>query len=545
MMWSWARKRGVSEMRGPCVNRCDIGKRNILKILICFFGFWVLAFYAPGMNSSFCEEQAAEITLPPQPENNAVPQAPKIEAPVQEAEGNITLDFKDVDIQNILRILADKGNVNIVAGKDVAGLITIRLVDVSWQKALEVILKTYGYGYEWVSDKVIMVSTLENLAQRRKSQQEATEAEAVDTQIFFLNFSKADDIKKAVENLISTKGKINVETRNNALIISDTKSTLSRIAEVIKGLDKVTSQVVIEAKIIETTLGTADKLGIDWTVKATVSGAKRPIIAPFSLWSGPKNMYPTPQHTITSEDVVDNNSWIPNLNTTGASDAFIHPTVKKYTITSDFPFRGEDLVDPESFKQFGTFPMAQASDFTFGTMDFSQFQAVLDMLKTRSDTRIVSSPNVTTINNQEASIMVGTIVPIPTYQYSNQTGTRVISGYQDQKIGIKLRVTPNINLQNYITLDIEPSIEEITGFTGPDNERPIVSDRSANAKVMVKDGQTLVMGGLISEKKVKSNNKVPFFGSLPVIGALFTHKSETVDKTDLLIFITPRILKES
>ncbi|MCM8782154.1 MAG: hypothetical protein NC828_03795 [Candidatus Omnitrophica bacterium] len=508
-------------------------KIRIFKLAIYMCGFLFLLFLVTMGNVSFCEEQATNV-------------------PAQEVEegDNITLDFKDVDIQSVLRILSDKGNVNIVAGKDVVGTVTIRLVDVSWRRALDVILKTYGYGYEWISDKVIMVSTLEKIAQRRKSQEEAEAVEPIDTQIFVLNFSRAEDIKKAIENLVSQKGKINLENRTNSIIISDTKSNLKKIEEVIKGLDKVTPQVMIEAKIIEATLGTADKLGIDWTMKITAGGAKRPTTLPFSRWSTDheflgKNMYPIPKHETKSEYVEDMTQWIANPNATGPEDAYVHPYIKKITVTSDFPFTGGETYSPNSPIKFSSFPGATADQFTFGTLDFSQFQAVLEVLKSRADTKIVSNPRITTLNNQEANIIVGTVVPIPTYSYSTESGTRVISGYQDQRIGVKLTVTPNINEQSYITLNIKPNVEEIAGWTGPGNERPIISTRGAEAKVMIKDGQTLVMGGLISEKKIKSDKKVPFLGDLPIIGTLlFTKKSETVDKTDLLIFITPRIVKE-
>jgi len=167
----------------------------------------------------------------------------------------------------------------------------------------------------------------------------------------------------------------------------------------------------------------------------------------------------------------------------------------------------------------------------------------LEILNSRTDTNIISNPRITTLNNQEAKIIVGTIVPIPLYEYSTDTGTRIISGYENQKIGVQLVVTPNINEQKYITLDVVPSVDEITGWTGPDNERPIISTRSATTKVMIKDGQTLVIGGLISEKKVKYKKKVPILGDIPILGLLFTKKEDTVDKTDLLIFITPRIIE--
>lgn len=443
---------------------------------------------------------------------------------------NITLDFKDAEIQSVLRIISYKSGVNIVTTPDIIGNVTIRLVDVPWEQALETITKTCGFGFERLSDKIIMVSTLERLAQQRKSLQEAAAIEPLDTQSFVLNFSKAEDVKNSVEKLISPKGKITVESRSNTIIITDIKSNLKLVGDIIKSVDKATPQVMIEARIIETTLGTAEKLGINWTTQVTAAGAKRPTTIPFKR-SSDANMFPDVKRQ-------ESYSYEPATTTSAAKEVI--------SVTSDFP-----LIPglPTTFAEFrnlgyGSFPMSAASDFSFGTLDFSGFKAVLEVLSSRSDTKILSNPRITTLNNQEAKMLVGTIVPIPIYAYSKESGTQTITGYESLEIGIKLIVTPNINERNYITLSIKPSVDEITAWTGPNNERPIVSTRSAETKVMIRDGQTLAMGGLISEKKIKSRRGIPILKDIPIICFLFSKKEDTIDRTELLIFITPRIVKD-
>lgn len=422
---------------------------------------------------------------------------------------NITLDFKDADIQSVLRIISFKSGVNIVTTTDVVGNVTIRLVDVPWEQALDTITKTCGFGYERLSEKIIMISSLEKLAQQRKSLKDASEMEPLDTQAFVLNFSKAEDVKASVEKLISPKGKITLETRSNTIIINDIKSNLKLVGDIIKNLDKVTAQVMIEAKIIETTLGTAEKLGINWTAQATLSGAKRPATFPFPPES--------------------NSKWMKNIFPSASSSNTIFPATGAYS----FPYNAPAVEDG-----------FLVGDMTFGTLDFSSFKAVLEVLSSRSDTKILSNPRITTLNNQEAKMLVGTIVPIPTYEYSKETGTQTIKGYESLEVGIKLLVTPNINEKQYITLSVKPSVDEITAWTGPNNERPIVSTRSAETRVMIKDGQTLALGGLISEKKIKSHRGIPLLKDIPIIGYLFGKKEDTVDRTELLIFITPRIIKD-
>ena len=448
-------------------------------------------------------------------------QEPEAEVPVSEeaVTENITLDFKDADIKSVLNVIARKAAINIVATPEVKGLVTIRLENIHWEQALDTIVKTYGFGYEWVNPSVIMVSTLERLAEQRRIQEEAAAREPIDTQTFILNFSRAADVQSAIERLITARGRSSLEPRSNTLIITDTKSNLIRLGQIIRELDKITPQVMIEARIIETTLGSDERLGIDWGLKVAASGSKRPNTFPFQKWGPDRTMYPVPKHSYDYD--IDSGEW---------------------TITSDFAIDDFPSLFPKD--RFSSFPMVGADQFLFGTLDFSEFQAVLEILDQRTDTNIISNPRITTLNNQEAKILVGTIIPIPIYDFSRDTGTRVISGYQDQEVGIQLLVTPNINQEGYITLDVTPKIESIVEWTGPFNERPIISTRSAETKVMVKDGGTLVIGGLITEDTVKLKKKVPLLGDIPIMGLFFSKKTDIKQKRDLMIFITPRIIQE-
>ncbi|MBL7070040.1 MAG: type IV pilus secretin PilQ [Candidatus Omnitrophica bacterium] len=438
--------------------------------------------------------------------------------------GNVTLDFKDADIRNVLRLISYKARVNIVATPEVLGNVTIRLFDVPWEKALNTIVTAYGYGYEWLNNKVIMVSTLEKLAEQRLAQDAAAANEPLDTQTFRLNYSRSEDIMKSIETLVSPRGKITLESRTNTLIVRETKTNLIRIGEIIKSLDKMTPQVMIEAKIIETTLGDTENLGIDWTIEVALSGSARPTSFPFQTdaYKGTGNkMFPymeSPDHMETTTTTTQSETGVV-LSTTTTQEVF------------NTLVRG--------------FPAVAANAFTYGTLDFSQFQTVLEILKKRTDTKVLSNPRITTLNNQQAEILVGSIVPIPNYEYSKDTGTRVVSGYTDQKIGIGLTVTPNINEEDYVTLIVEPTIDQITGFTGPNNERPIISTRNAQTNVMIKDGETLVIGGLIAEKKIEFEKKVPILGDIPIIKYLFSKKEHSIDRTELLIFITPYIIRDS
>ena len=399
--------------------------------------------------------------------------------------GNVTLDLRDADIRNVLRILAYQSGVNIVAGPDVVGLVTIHLQDVPWQRALDVILSTYGYGYDRQGN-IITVTTIENLKKRREDAQLLAEQEPLGTKTFTLNFAKASAVVVSVEKMKTSRGSINFDERANTLIVRDIPSNIDLIGEVISVLDTTTPQVLIEAKVIETTLNNTENLGIDWVVKATATGPKRPHIWPFA-------------------SRTTSNKFLPDA-----------------------------------------IPAAPSADFSYGTINFVQLQAVLELLRTRSDTNILSNPRIVTLDNQQAKIVVGSQYPIPTYTYNEQQARLQVSGWEYKDIGIIFDVTPHVNQAGFVTLDIEPQITDILDFVTVENTQlPRLSNETAKTQVMIKDGETLVIAGLIKDKLTDTKKKVPILGDVPVLGLLFQKSEKTKVKTDLLIFLTPHIITPS
>ncbi len=431
-------------------------------------------------------------------------------ASVSSSPGNVTIDFKDADIQNVLRILSYKSGVNIVAGKDVTGIVTIRLVDVPWEKALDVVLKTYGYAYDRDGD-IIRVTTIENLKK-----------EELSTEVFVLNYSQASDVEKSLKDVLSERGKVRSDVRSNTIIVTDMPTSLQQVKKVIERLDKMTPQVVIEAKVIETTLGSSEQLGIKWNVQASVAGSQRPTTAPF----------PARQSTYFSRFLPEGRA--PTDSFTADSAGVLHETV-----TSDFPVKAPGSIS--------NFPVADKADFKFGTIDFSQFQALLQMIQNRSDAKILSEPHITTLNNQEAKVLVGEVIAIPTFERNQQTGHMEITGYKDKELGIRLSVTPHINDQNEIVVSVMPEITSLLGYDTltADIKAPHYATRSANTQVRIKNGETIAIGGLIKENVVDSKTKVPILGDLPLLDKVFGHKDKTVQKTDLLFFMTVNIVSES
>ena len=165
-------------------------------------------------------------------------------------------------------------------------------------------------------------------------------------------------------------------------------------------------------------------------------------------------------------------------------------------------------------------------------------------MKESSTTNLVSAPKITTLDNQEAEIIVGTVVPIARYENSVQTGALQISGYDEKKIGVRLLVTPHVGPDSSMILTVNPEISEIVEYRGQFNERPVTSTRSATTQVEVRSGETVMIGGLIRTVDTKIERKVPILGDIPLLQYLFRHKATTRQKVDLMIFITPHLLEE-
>lgn len=414
------------------------------------------------------------------------------------SSGNVTLDFKDADITNVLRILSYKSGINIVAGKDVTGPVTIRLTDVPWDKALDVILRTYGYTYEREGN-IIRVTTTENL-----------EKEELATEVFSLNYADAKDVPAAIEEMLSDRGSVKFDGRANLIIVTDIPTNIYKIRQVVDKLDGRTQQVNIEAKIIETTLDKDDKLGINWTTQITASGASRPMTLPFHRKSSGGAYFPQGDPAGTGG--------------TGAKSIGLFP------------------VDPGT-----AFPMAVPTNYAFGTLDFTSFQAVLEILKSKTNTKIISNPRITTLNNKEAKITVATTYNIPTYERNESTGSYEITGYEEKELGIVLSVTPQINPEGYVVVQLDPEVSSFTAWdtfttSGGTIQAPRYSVRKASTQVMVKDGETIVIGGLIRETTSDSVVKVPILGDIPFLSFFFKKKEKSVETTDLLFFITVNIV---
>ncbi|MBI4597226.1 MAG: secretin and TonB N-terminal domain-containing protein [Candidatus Omnitrophica bacterium] len=428
----------------------------------------------------------------------AAPAAPPTPAPKPAAVkgGNVNLDFKEADIKQVLRIIALKAGVDIVSGPEVEGLVTIKLSNVPWEQALEVILKTYGYTYERKGN-IVRVLTADEM-----------EKEALSTEVFPLDYAKAKEVPDIISEVLSDRGKVKFDERTNTLIVTDIATNLSAVKQVVQRIDQRTPQVLIESKVVETRLTKDEKLGIDWSDALTLTAVSPTLPSTFPF-------------TMGANYGIFGNRFIPR---TGAE-------------TPRVP--------------------SQATTFSFGTLNAGNLGNTINFLNTRTDTHIVSNPSIAVLNNKEASVHIGEQYPIPNYTIDSTTGRVSISGYTAKNLGTILTVTPHVNPSNEIVVDLKPEIitliENVSFTTGGSTlQLPRFSIQNAQTQVRIQSGDTIAIGGLVKAAEVKQQTKVPVLGDIPVVGLLFKNinrygssagQSDPV-RQDLLIFLTVKLLEE-
>ncbi len=440
--------------------------------------------------------------------------------PALSSPDNVTLDFSEADIRSVLRIISLKSGVNIVAGEEVKGPVSVRLVDVPWEKALSVVLKTYGFAYER-DENIIRVTTLGNLA-----------SEMLETEIFSLTHAKADEVVKTLQEMLSERGSMRADVRTNVLIVTDIPTVVYRIGQVIKRLDKGTPQVLIESKIVEMTVTDAERIGVKWNAAMEITGPSRPHTFPWDASREDFLFRYEPRGKPGDTAVTTSDGGGATL--TESPDDF--PQVTR---------EGRGSATNPSLAP--VFPFATPADFTFGKIDFSKFSALMEAVSAGIHNKILSEPRVTVLSNQEASILVGEEIYIPKYERNTTTGQMEITGYDPRSIGIQMKVTPQVNQENEVNLLLAPQISSLVGFEEltPEIKVPRINIRNASTQVRVKSGETVVLGGLIKEDVVDEKTKFPVLGDLPVLDRLFSHTNKTVVKTELTFFITVTVLNDS
>jgi type IV pilus assembly protein PilQ len=463
-------------------------------------------------------------------------------APAKEAgKDTLSVDFPDEDIRNILRNVADLFELNLVMPEALQGKTTIKLRDVTWRQIFKNVLEPVGYSYV-EEGNIIKIVNNDTLLK-----------EPTSTEVFILNYARAADIMPTVSSLVdgTAGGKIVVDARSNGLVITERPSRMNSIRPIIEKLDKATDQVMIETKFIEVTTGDVKNLGVNWKSLSGYNVSAGAFRQEYSDVNGRDRTAGASQTNLNVPYMQDGYAKTAQLAGVNA----VGPKVT-YTVDPRFPAVGTPgtagYIPPQFQSEIPDQKVGSTDTLDFlsnitrtttAVFDAAQFNIVLSALQTLQSTKVVSNPTVVTLNNAEATINVGESRPLPRYAFNEQRGTFEVNGFEFKDIGVNLKVTPQVNGTGFIKLKVEPEVSQSTRdavFNGA--AIPIIDVRKAKTEVSLKDGSTMGIGGLIKTASGTGKTKVPVLGSIPVFGRLFKSDSKSQDTTNLLIFITAKVV---
>ena len=407
-----------------------------------------------------------------------------VRAGVPESE-TISMDFQNADVKTVLRSFSVYAGKNIIAGPEVKGPINVHLENVPWRKALDTVLKANGYG-ALEQDDVIRVGLWDQFVNEEIKMEEAQrkkdDIKPLVTKVVDISFAKAEEVTAPLQGLLSRRGVLEVDERTNSVIISDIEERVEEISKMIKALDSQTPQVEIVAKLVDVDARFTRDLGIKWNAEnIAIPGVQ-----------GLHGM---------------------NVDATGASEGTTGGT-------------GQQIQQPEAKLTIGTIMGPNGS-----------FDATIQALERDNKANIISNPRITTLNNREATIIVGKKIPLIVTDEAGNPITQLTT------VGVQMRVTPHVNSKTgEITMDLHPEVSDLSAQATVQGGIIIVTEE-ADTRVMVKNGETAVIGGLIRSNESYYKTGVPILRSIPLFGALFGSNSKANEQRELLIFVTPRIVE--
>ena len=437
----------------------------------------------------------------------------------KEYEGQrLTLNFQDIETRAVLQLLAETSGRNIVVSDTVQGNVTLRLRNVPWDQALDIVMTTKGLDMR-ENGNVIIVAPAEEIAAREtadlEAQQAISELEPLYSEFLQVNYAKAGDLASLIDadganSLLSERGSIAVDDRTNTLLVQDTAERLQNIRRMVRTLDIPIKQVLIESRIVVVNDDFSRDLGVRLGVTAFEENSTDGLTVISGTGTGTDTMINS-----ALENLADPNNGTP------------------------FPVQVPSLSNRYNIN---TPIESPAGRFALAVLE-TDYLVDLELTALEAEGRgeIVSTPRVITANQKEARIEQGVEIP---YQQSASSGATTI---QFKKAVLSLTVTPQITPDNNIIMDLrvhKDSVGDIISTGGLGGTVPSIDTRAVETQVLVADGQTVVLGGIYETERRETINKVPFLGDIPFAGVLFKSRQITDNKAELLIFVTPRIIEE-
>jgi type IV pilus assembly protein PilQ len=411
----------------------------------------------------------------------------------------LSLNFQNVDVRSLLQVIADFTNLNIITSDNVGGTITLRLKDVPWDQALDIILQSKGLDMR-KNGNVVLVAPRDEIAAKEKLELEArnqiADLEPLRSEAFVINYQKAEEVRRLLtdekQRLISKRGSVGVDVRTNQLFVQDTAARLEDIRRLLQRIDVPVPQVLIEARIVEADDDFSRNLGVRFGYGRT-----------------------------TNEAAVGGQNALPTLPGGGATIGGVRVIDSNYV---NLPAAG-----------IGGFNPGQFNLTLFNSSLTRLVNLELTALEADGRGKIISSPRVVTADKVKAIIEQGTEIP---YQQATSSGATSVAF---RKAVLKLEVTPQITPEGAIFLDVKVNKDSRGQET---LSGPAIDTKNVQTQVLVENGGTVVLGGIYEQTDRTTTTKVPFLGDLPVVGWIFKNESKVNERTELIIFITPRVVSE-
>lgn len=429
----------------------------------------------------------------------------------------LSLNFQNIEVRSVLQLIADFTDLNLVASDTVEGSITLRLQNVPWDQALDLVLKTKGLDKRRVGN-VLLVAPADEIAARERqeleSQRQIAELAPLRRELIQVNYARAADIAKLFASVTAgaqgeQRGSITVDDRTNSIIALETQDKLDELRRIVTQLDIPVRQVMIEARIVEANVGFDKALGVRW-------GGNLNLGSRFNAYGKDGNM-----------GVVED----PNPVT--VTDPLTGATTEVSRTTAGF------LGIPEIPLNTPFVDMGVAGATSGIGIGFITNNAILDLqlsaMESTGNGEIISQPKVVTSDKETAKILKGSEIP---YQEASSSGATTTAFAEAV---LSLEVTPQITPDNQVIMEVIVTKDE-PDFTNEVNGVPTIRKNEVNAKILVSDGETIVIGGVFSSETQQAQEKVPFLGDLPVVGRAFRRDITSESKTELLVFLTPRII---
>ena len=431
----------------------------------------------------------------------------------------LSLEFQDVSVRTILEVLAQHTNTNIVASDSVSGNITLRLINVPWDQALDIILKSKNLDKR-VNGNVIWVAPAAELAKQEadelKAQQEKKVLDPLRTEYIRLNYAKAENVRTLIgagratsdrsssnTSLLTDRGTVTIDARTNTLIVKDTAETISNIRDLISKIDIAVKQVMIEARIVSATDTFSKELGVKWGILSQGAASNRNLLVGGNL------------------STIDN---LKTYTTATNADGTTYPVYSGLTAANNLSVN-LGAANP-------------AGSIAFGLLSISDLLLDLELSAMQADNKgeVISSPKILTSDKQTAKVLSGTKIPFKKDTSSGATAIEWIDA------ALVLEVTPNITPEGRIGMAL--NIENGSPTSSPTGELAVNLD-SIKTDVVVDDGQTVVLGGVFKNTASNGVTKVPFLGDLPYVDRFFKRDVKLNNKQELLIFVTPKLVNDT